>query len=126
MFFKKTEKFHPAEVISRTIFLVSLISFAIFLLGDLWQPGFVSRVFSVHWFLFSALISGIWWGSLTKESRERSWLQWILAFIFGLIGIYLAWQFRTDLKDYLILVLPLALIVPFLVIWIGSKGPEGA
>ncbi|MFH1253213.1 MAG: hypothetical protein V1664_02675 [Candidatus Uhrbacteria bacterium] len=57
------------ETISRTVFLTAAISFVVFLAFDLLIPGFVSRVFSVHWFLLVALISGFCWGSVVKDSK---------------------------------------------------------
>ncbi|HBR80110.1 MAG: hypothetical protein UX09_C0002G0022 [Candidatus Uhrbacteria bacterium GW2011_GWE2_45_35] len=121
MFFKKSEKFHPAEIIARTLFLTSLISFAIFLSLDLLRPGFVSRSFSVFVFLFAALVSGFWWGCLAKAKEEKTWPAWLAASIFGFLGVYLTWQFRVDLGDFLVLIIPLALITPFLVKYLISN-----
>jgi len=56
--------------VAKTGFLTSLTSYAVFMLADYARPGFVSYVFSVHWFLLSALIFGIWWSFTYNESQD--------------------------------------------------------
>jgi len=115
MFFRHHEKFSVSETLVRTFFLTSTISFFVFLGLDLLRPGFVSNTFSVHWFLLIAILSGVWWGSVVKELKERRAFQILSAFVFGLVGVYVTWQFRADLSDFLVLLLPLVLVVPFAV-----------
>lgn len=67
MFWKKRVNFQPIEILTQTVFLTATLSFVVFLLFDLLRPGFVSNVFSVHWFLLAAIVSGIWWGSVVKD-----------------------------------------------------------
>jgi hypothetical protein len=118
MFFKKHKEFHPVEIVLRTVFLTSLISFLVFLTLDLLRPGFVSRTISVHVFLAVAVVSGFFWSHLVKRVEEGKWPVSLFALIFGLAGIFVSWNFRADLSDYLVVVLPLAAIVPFLVIYL--------
>lgn len=121
MFFSHHEKFSASETLARTIFLTSLVSFVVFLFLDLLRAGFVSNTFSVHWFLLAAIISGIWWSCVIKEIKERKWLQNLSVFLLGLAEIYLAWGFRAALGDFLVLVLPLAFLTPFLVLYLLRK-----
>lgn len=121
MFFKHHENFSASETLSRTIFLTSLISFIVFLGLDLLRPGFVSNTFSVHWFLLVAIISGVWWAVVVKEQKEKKKLQFLFSAVLGLAGAFIVWQFRPDLGDYLVLVLPLALVTPFLVRYLLQK-----
>ncbi|MFA6131741.1 MAG: hypothetical protein WC702_01570 [Patescibacteria group bacterium] len=118
MFFKHQEKFSVLEILTRTIFLTTVVSFFVFLAFDLFRPGFVSNTFSIHWFLLVAIVSGIWWAGVVKERKENKILQFLSAFIFGLAGVFVVWQFRANLSDFLVLVLPLALVVPLLVIYL--------
>lgn len=67
MFFKTKKDFKPKEIIFRTLFLTSLVSFVVFLVLDLSFSGFVSRVFFIHWFLLAAIVSGIGWGVYFKD-----------------------------------------------------------
>lgn len=69
MFGEKNSQIKSAERLARTLFLTTLVSFLFFLLLDLWWPGFVSKVFSVHWFLVAAIVSGIWWGNVVKNKK---------------------------------------------------------
>lgn len=116
MFFSHHKKNPVSEVLARTFFITSTISFFVFLSLDLLRPGFVSDTFSVHWFLLITIVSGIWWGSVVKELKERRVFQILSAVIFGLVGVYTTWQFRADLSDFLVLFLPLVLVVPFVVL----------
>jgi hypothetical protein len=121
MFFERREKFFPWEILTRTVFLTSAISFFVFLAFDLLRPGFVSNTFSVHWFLLVAVVSGICWARQIKEIKDRKFLQLLSASIFGLAGLFIGWQFRTALNDFLVVILPLALATPFLVIYLLRK-----
>lgn len=118
MFFSHHEKFPVSETLARTVFLTSLVSFVVFLFLDLLRPGFVAKTFSVHWFLLAAIVSGVWWAFVVKEKKEKKKLQLLVALFFGLIGLFVVWQFRADLSDFLVLVLPLAFLTPFLVIYL--------
>jgi len=118
MFFNQKKEINTVEIISRTLFFTSLISFFCFLFLDLINTGFVSRTFSILWFLLAAVISGIWWGAIVKEIKEQRFWQFFSAAIFAIFGVILTWQFRADLSDSLVLIIPLVLLTPFVVIWL--------
>lgn len=54
------------KTLAHTLFLTSLVSFAVFLAADLARPGFVSSYFSVHWILLIAIASGIGWSKYAR------------------------------------------------------------
>lgn len=81
--------------IAKTGFLTSLTSYAVFTLADFVRPGFVSYVFSVHWFLLSAILFGVWWGFVFKEAENDQ------PNIFGLIGSLFA---KTTLSTVIFLI----------------------
>jgi len=112
-----------SETISQTLFLTALSSFVVFLSLDLLLPGFVSRILSVHWFLLVAMISGVWWGIQRTEIKDLkiSWWLWIVTSLFSVVFVGLLWSFRADLSDFLVLVLPLAFMAPFLVILLARR-----
>lgn len=60
----------PADqlAIARTGFYTALISYAFFWLCDAIRPGFVSDYFSVHWFLFAAIVFAGWLLALTPKA----------------------------------------------------------
>ena len=59
------------EVLARTVFFTSFVSFVVFFVLDTLFPGFVSRFFWVHWFLLVAILSALWWNfSLHKKKQE--------------------------------------------------------
>jgi hypothetical protein len=69
MFGNKSPKENFIEPFGKTLFLTTLVSLIFFLILDLVWPGFVSKTFSVHWFLLAAIISGIFWGSVIKNKK---------------------------------------------------------
>ncbi len=102
--------------ISRTGFYVSLISYVVFWVLDILQPGFVARTFSVHIFLLSAIVFGIWWAIVVKEYTERPWFEMLVALVLGILLSVLTWIFGEGLGMFRILVVFLALFVPLLVL----------
>lgn len=107
---------HPLEAISRTGFLVSLISYLVFWMVDLLVPGFVSRYFSVHLFLLCAIVCGIVWSITLKEYEERAWLHQALAFLFGMLACVIVWKSGEDLGGYRFLVTAIALVIPSVIL----------
>lgn len=79
------------EIISRTVFFTSLVAYVVFWLADLFEPGFVSRYFSVHLFLLAAIISGFLWSRAMVEYEERPMTQLCGAIILGVIFSTLVW-----------------------------------
>ncbi len=80
------------EPIARTGFLVSLVSYALFWLIDLAHPGFVARFFSVHIFLLTSLIFGIWYGSVVEEFSDHRLVQLVFSIVSGLIVFVITWN----------------------------------
>jgi|GEM_PF-782413 len=100
--------------ISRTGFYVSLISYIVFWVLDIFQPGFVARTFSVHIFLLSAIVFGIWWAIVVKEYTERPWLEMLFALALGILLSVLTWIFGEGLGMFRLLVVVIAFMTPLL------------
>jgi len=60
--------------IAKITFLTSLISYGVFLLFEYLRPGFVSFVFSIHWFLIVIVGCGIW---LCRSEALQSEGRWV-------------------------------------------------
>ena len=120
MFFHHHDKMNFKEKISQTIFLTSLFSFIVFLSLDLLFPGFVLRTFSVYWFLLATIVGSVWWSVERKpvDKREKRFWPWFLVFFSSVALGLTVWNWRADFDEWLFLVFPLALIAPFLVLWL--------
>lgn len=105
---RKTLK--PFEAITRTGFLVSLASYAMFWLADAVQPGFVSHYFSVHIFLLASIVFGVLWSWVLEEYTSRPILQVVMAILCGIVLAVLTWSLAQDLGFYRV---PLALLSVF-------------
>jgi len=103
------------ETIAKTGFLVSLISYGAFWFLDILRPGFVARSFSVHLFLFGAIVFGIWWGMTMHEYANRPWLQFVMVIILGIALAVLTWTFGEGLHALRVLLAVLSACVPFIV-----------
>lgn len=102
------------EAIAKTGFLVSVTSYLLFWGADLIEPGFVSRYFSVHLFLLTAVGFGIAWGALMKEYSDRMLSQIAVSILAGMILAILLWYATEDLGTYRILVSGIGVITPTL------------
>ena len=60
------------SIIARTFFLTSFFSFVFFVLLEFLRPGFVSRFFSVHWFLGVAILSALWLNASLQRKNNPS------------------------------------------------------
>ncbi|HBP00447.1 MAG: hypothetical protein UU48_C0011G0013 [Candidatus Uhrbacteria bacterium GW2011_GWF2_41_16] len=120
------DHYSPSEMLARTLFLSSLVSFVGFFLLDFFLPGFVSRFFSPNLFLFPVFMSGIWWAMAIRHTKNhRNW-QMILSLFASLIATIVAWNMRNDFGEYVFFALLLAFVTPVvavLVIW--SSNEEG-
>ncbi|MFH1142127.1 MAG: hypothetical protein ABIH67_04145 [Candidatus Uhrbacteria bacterium] len=103
-------------VIAKTGFYTSLISYLVFLLAEYIKPGFVSNYMSVHWFLLATIVFAIWWGSQVKTAHDRASVQYIVSGLFGLVLAILVWQVGSELHEFRILSLILALTLPIVVL----------
>lgn len=112
--FKKP--FNSQETIARTGFFACAISFLVFLCAEAVRPGFASNYFSVHWFLFGAVLFGLWWMRVRTEGPDRKTLQYAAAIALCLVFAVAAWNLGQGLKEYRILVALLSLFVPFILL----------
>jgi len=107
--------------IAKTGFYISIISYFAFAFFDYLRPGFVSYVFSVHWFLLAAIIFGIIWASNLISEKNQGIIKRIIIemskFIIGVILFVIIWREGEVFGDFRIL---LALI-GFLIPWISMK-----
>ncbi|HAL50398.1 MAG: hypothetical protein UU40_C0003G0047 [Candidatus Uhrbacteria bacterium GW2011_GWD2_41_121] len=104
------------DVIAKTGFLVSVISYGFFLLCEYLRPGFVSYVFSVHLILIPAIVFGIWWAQVAIERKGRS-LMWIVFKIFvGLLLMIILWREGTTFGDFRIFISLIGLALPFVLL----------
>jgi hypothetical protein len=103
------------ERIAKTGFMVSVISYLTFWGADLIQPGFVSRYFSVHIFLLSAVVFGLLWGRFIEEYTDRHLIQTAIAGAFGLLLAVLTWHASEDLGSYRVLIALIGFCTPVLV-----------
>lgn len=106
------------EQISKTGFLVSVSSYAIFWLMDTARPGFVARYFSVHIFLFSAIVFGIVWARKAQVSKDHRIIQYVFASLFGITACMITWRLGWVFSDERILLAVFALFVPFLALFL--------
>ncbi|MBI4438279.1 hypothetical protein HY631_05010 [Candidatus Uhrbacteria bacterium] len=94
---------------------MSATSYVVFWVMDLAIPGFVSRYFSVHLFLLSAIMLGLAWASLVREYEERPWIHTALCLALGLLAAVLVWKTGEELEGYRFLISVIALLVPSIV-----------
>ncbi len=116
--------------IASTAFYVSLASYFIFALADYVRPGFVSYVFSVHWFLLTAIVSGAWLmlcphfpsgeagpgsaGLPTSHFLGRATAQLTRAMV-GLALLIVFWQEGEVFGDFQIFIACTAFFLPWLI-----------
>lgn len=110
----KQKQFNGWKEIAKTGFLVSLASYILFWLMDLVQPGFVSRYFSVHIFLLTGFVFGVWWSALIDEYVEHAWIQGLIALSSGLIVAVLIWGSTDGLEGYQLPITLMSFFVPWL------------
>lgn len=101
--------------IARTGFVVSLLSFGLFAMADYARPGFVSYVFSVYWFLFAALVFGVWWALLEYESETSKLFAWPVKIAIGVTLLALFWKEGGAFGDFRALFALVGLILPWVV-----------
>ncbi|NQV89554.1 MAG: hypothetical protein HQ488_04500 [Parcubacteria group bacterium] len=111
----KTKTFSAAEAISRTGFIVSTTSYVLFWLIDLAQPGFVSRYFSVHAFLLSAIVFGVWWSAVVRDYTQRPWLESAVALALGLILAVITWGASDGIEGYRLFLTLMAVFTPTII-----------
>ena len=105
--------------IAKTGFLVSLYSYGVFFLLDVWRPGFVNIVFSVHLFFVAMLFFGIWWGIVAPEA-ESNGVMWkvmsaVVECIIGCVLALVVWYAGDVFGDMQLVVAFVLLFMPMLV-----------
>ena len=101
--------------LARTAYLVSCVSYLVFLFLEWLRPGFVSYVFSPHLFLAAAIVFGVLWGwkgdggwKLEAGIRGK-----VVALIVGLLLAWVVWTMGRSLEEFRILVTLAAFLTPF-------------
>lgn len=102
----------PLEAIARTGFLMSLISYVVFWLSDVIQPGFVSRYFSIHLFLLIGLGFGVLWGKSLVQYTSHPRLQLLASLFCGALLAVLTWSLSADVGVYHFPVSLIAFFIP--------------
>ncbi len=110
------KKESAAEYISRTGFFVSVVSYLSFWFADTLRPGFVARYFSVHVFLISILVFGVWWSRSVDSYVDRLSMQRIAAVIIGIVLAYITWTTGKGLVGLRFLMVVLALMTPTIIL----------
>lgn len=109
-------KTHEQSAIAQTGFFVSLTSYGLLWLIDLIHPGFVARFFSVHIFLLSTIVFGLWWGSVVEEYADRPRVQQGILLACGVVCAVLTWNLGEMFGGWRVIVSAIALAVPLLVL----------
>lgn len=97
--------------IPRLGYLVSAISYLIFLTLDWLRPGFVSNFLSPHLFLLAAIIFGIFYWRQSPKKISFNFLLFPLSFLLALF----TWKEGRAFEDYRLLVTLIAFVVPWMV-----------
>jgi hypothetical protein len=114
LFRDKNER-HPWRLMVATGYVVSLFSYIGFWIFDALRPGFVSRTFSVHLFLLSAVVFGVAWhasGARTEGTPTRDYL---LATGGAAVLSAVVWNTGTGFGAFRILMTALAALLPYTV-----------
>jgi len=96
--------------IASTGFWASAVSYAVFWIADAMRPGFTARYISVHVFLLSAILLGVWGGF--EKHRERPLMLWMLAIGLGILVAVVGWSIGEGFEEYRVLVSMIGLFVP--------------
>lgn len=101
------------DLIIKTAFLTSFVSYGFFLLCEYLRPGFVSYVFSVHLILIPAIVFGIWWANVAIEPKDRSSLWTGFKILAGLLLMIILWREGAVFGDMRIFICLIGLALPF-------------
>lgn len=109
------QKTHPLVQVMQTGFFVSLSSYVVFWLADMYRPGFVSRYVSVHVFLLASILFGTLWSMFMEEYIERFYLHALTILVVGGLSVMLTWNLLEDLGVYQVIFVPIIFITPFII-----------
>lgn len=104
-------------MIARTGYMVSSVSYVVFLTLDWLRPGFVVNVFSPHLFLLAAMVFGFFWARKSRVDSQISFLHLSLfllplSFLFAIF----TWSEGRAFGDWRILVSLIAFGMPWLIV----------
>src|SRR3989339_872205 len=102
------------EGFARTGFSVSLFSLIFFWICDVLRPGFVSRYFSLLFFLLLLFVFGVWWGIVAKKTESSSHFLPFLLCLFGCLLCVVTWNIGEGFGAFRLLITLFAFGVPFL------------
>jgi hypothetical protein len=102
--------------IFRTAFWTALVSYLLFVVADFCRPGFVSYVFSVHWFAAAAIIFGALFVLLPSTARFKPADRWFgpyaMALAVGAILAVMLWRTGEVFGDWRVFLSLAALVGP--------------
>lgn len=98
----------------RTAFLVCIFSALGFAYIDYLEPGFVSFVFSVYWWLAAAIVFGILWATVERKDDEKlsSFLLSLSSLLIGLALAGIVWHNGEVFGDFRLLFAVCTFIMP--------------
>lgn len=112
------------EIIAKTGFYVSLISYVVFLFAEYVRPGFVMNVFSVHLFLLAVIIFGVWWsvcGTNEVKSLFSKVLHGCIRLAVSVIFGILVWSETANFGDLRIFIACIVASLPWVLYYILSR-----
>ena len=104
-------------ILAKTGFFVSLFSYCVFWGAEILRPGMISRYFSVHIFVITAIVFGLWWALCGAEKSAHSWRSWGVVFVSCVCASLVAWFFGDGFGGYRVLACVGAFFLPFL-LWL--------
>ncbi len=106
--------------VMKIAFWTALVSYVIFAFVDFWRPGFVSDIFSVHWFLAVTVVFGVLTIFIPASSRFKPADQWLAPYLLaGFIGLLLSilvWRVGTVFGDWRVFLSFVCLVAPGLML----------
>lgn len=111
--FRRKQAPRPWQTVAATGYVVSLFSYVGFWVLDALRPGFVSRTFSVHVFLLSAVLFGIAWHASGARIKDTPVRDYLLAAGGAAVLSAVVWNLGSGFGAFRILMTSLAFILPF-------------
>ncbi len=103
-------------LITRTTFLTTLASYLMFLLAEYFRPGFVSFIFSVHWFLLPLFVFALLWMRFDSANMKTPRvIKFVLFIITSLLLFILVWRETEVLADARVFLALIAALTPWII-----------
>lgn len=112
------------QIIAKTGFYTSLVSYGVFWMAEWVRPGFVSFVFSLHVWLIPIFIFGMWWAYIWEGEKTRCVKSFVQKGTLVLLGIFLfiiSWKVGEVLEGGRIFISLLVLVGPVIVFELLSE-----